>query len=215
MGSSKGMGGPMIIRRVKKEPTLVPVENVIVEEIEQSNTPTPKPEVKRIAFTGTRKGMTPAQIEVVTKFIHWCAPHGIFHGGCKGADEQLHQMALEMGIPVVVYPSDKKEWWGNWKGAKVVKDPMPSLERNKIMVDRTTLLVAAPFEYIEQPRGGTWCTMRYAQQQQRIVEIAWRDGGVGFRRPLQPLSRLDMVGTEEWAKEQREKRKKAASQKSN
>lgn len=207
----------MIIRRVKKEPILVQVDEVITEpeQVQKPSHPPSKPEIKRIAFTGTRKGMTPTQIEVVTKFIQWSGPQGVFHGGCKGADEQLHQIALELGLPVVVYPSDKKEWWGNWKGAKIVKDPMPPLERNKIMVDRTTLLIAAPFEYIEQQHGGTWYTMRYAQQQQRIVEIAWRDGGIGFRRPHQPLSRLDMVGTEEWAKEQREKQKKATLQKSN
>ena len=164
--------------------------------------------VKKVTFTGTRNGMNITQLETVEQFLKWANPQALLHGGCKGADEQVHILALQLGVPVIVYPSNDKDWQGCFEGAKLVKEPAPPLERNRAMLKRSRLLIAAPAELVEQKRGGTWYTMRYAQKLEMGIDVAWADGGIGFRRPWQPLSRLDVIGQVEWQKQLEKKREK-------
>jgi hypothetical protein len=51
-----------------------------------------------------------------------------------------------------------------FKAAADVRGPKPYLNRNRHIVRETALLIAVPNELTEQPRSGTWSTVRYAQR---------------------------------------------------
>lgn len=55
---------------------------------------------------------------------------------------------------------------------------IPYLQRNKVIVDRCGVLVAAPGEAQEQLRSGTWSTIRYARRVGRPVIMVLPDGTV-------------------------------------
>jgi len=133
-----------------------------------------------IAFTGTRRGMTPAQYERVGFVFRHLAASELSHGGCVGADREAHQIGGAMRIRV--FPSnDEQRHWALLEARPTpisiehVQDP---LRRNKIMVDRNDVLVAAPAKMGELLRSGTWMTIRYARKMKRPVYICWPDGTV-------------------------------------
>lgn len=65
-----------------------------------------------IVFTGTRLGMSKAQKERVRHWLHAMKPTTIIHGGCCGADWDLHVLAMlhrehvSHEVVIDVYPSD-------------------------------------------------------------------------------------------------------------
>jgi hypothetical protein len=55
----------------------------------------------------------------------------------------------------------------------------PYLVRNHEIVDDSQVLIAAPKEFTEQLRSGTWATIRYARKIGRTVRIVFPDGSIG------------------------------------
>ena len=67
----------------------------------------------------------------------------------------------------------------------VIYEPKPYLIRNRDIVDQTDLTVAAPFEFEEQLRSGTWSTIRYAARIVKPLIVVLPDGalrGAGWVR---------------------------------
>jgi hypothetical protein len=131
----------------------------------------------RVGFTGTRTGMTTAQLRVLMEKNVYMT-HG-FHGACAGADREFHKWFPD--IRMDLYPSDEPQhkWaFENCKGGKDIVHPIyPPLVRNRMIVDAVQLMFAAPSSYIEQKRGsGTWATIRYARLIQKPLIILWTDG---------------------------------------
>ena len=114
-----------------------------------------------VGFTGTRKGMSEAQksqLHRVLALLQYAAQVSnqsvrVFHGGALGADDEAHYIADRLGMdpnPVLVMSEDS---------------PGRSyLARNRVIVSRAELLIAAPETDTEQLRSGTWATVRYARQ---------------------------------------------------
>lgn len=130
-----------------------------------------------IGFSGTRNGMTEAQKSV---FRSWLTPHfgsEFHHGDCEGSDAQAHDIAKELGCHIVAHPPDNPVARA-YKKADVILPTAPYLVRNRDIVDATELLVAAPFELTEQPKGGTWYTIRYARSLGGQVRIILPNGEV-------------------------------------
>jgi hypothetical protein len=50
------------------------------------------------------------------------------------------------------------------------------------IVVESDYLVACPLQDMEQPRGGTWSTVRYARALGRTVAVISPDGRVDFQR---------------------------------
>lgn len=127
----------------------------------------------RIGFTGSRKGMTPAQTQKLREVLNKYAYNiGEFHhGDCIGADSQAHKIALSMGWNIVLHPpdNDKQRAFCN-DGVHFAHSPRPYLERNHNVVDQTEVLIAAP-SGPEELRSGTWATIRYAKKINRLVII--------------------------------------------
>lgn len=123
-----------------------------------------------IGFSGTRYGMTLEQRRAVYRVFRWYRDNRsaitVHHGSCVGADAEAHDIARILGIPVSLHPPifqskmaqcamlpDEKVW-----------PARDYLVRNRVIVDVTAILVAAPKEeHGETLRGGTWSTVRYAR----------------------------------------------------
>ncbi len=125
-----------------------------------------------IGFTGTQIGMSDSQ----RKAIHG-ALLGLFqtgsvfhHGDCIGADAEAHNIAVALGYRIIIHPPLNESKRAFCKGADMTVPALPYLERNKIIVNATTSLVAAP-KGPEELRSGTWSTVRYAKRIGRPVTI--------------------------------------------
>jgi len=128
-----------------------------------------------VGFTGTREGMTEAQKSTISAMLGEPRITWVHHGDCVGADAEFHKLAKDWDLWVTVHPpsDDRLRAFcqGNW-----VMAPLPYLDRNRNIVDASTILFAAPKETMEARKGGTWYTVRYARKIGREVMIVWPDG---------------------------------------
>lgn len=127
-----------------------------------------------IGFTGTRRGMTRAQQNVLRSLL-LSGSGKLHHGDCVGADEQAHDIARALGHAVAIHPASNPNQRA-YKSAQDIRPPKPPLVRNKVIVRETELLVAAPAEAMEQQLSGTWSTVRYARKLGRAICIIRPDG---------------------------------------
>lgn len=134
---------------------------------------------KVIGFTGTREGMTPRQKATVLRLFIENMPFTFVHGDCVGADDNAHDLAIRVGAPVVHRPCTLTSQRAFGAGAKKVYPPKPPLDRNREIVIGSGLMIAAPKGFVEEHRGGTWYTIRYARQTETPLIIVWPDGSTG------------------------------------
>lgn len=139
----------------------------------------------KTAFTGTRKGMTPAQQESVRLAIrHYEITRG-YCGAAKGSDRQFYDL-LGPKIPCELFPcKEEQHAWAiaTCYGGKDVIHPIDfnPIRRNHKMVDIAKFVIATPAGRIPQPRGsGTWATMRYSGKIGINCLIIWPDGNSQF-----------------------------------
>lgn len=137
-----------------------------------------------IGFTGTSKGMTPAQHARVWSYLN-AVPRSavIHHGDCVGADAEIHDIAASLGLDVHGHPpidSRRRAWCAFPIGG--LEDPAPYLTRDRAIVDACDLLLAAPRQMVEpkaKRAGGTWYTVRYARKVGNPYVIVRPDGTTG------------------------------------
>jgi hypothetical protein len=139
-----------------------------------------------IGFTGTRFGMSPAQLATVQALLAESAPQGgtVHHGDCVGADAELHGLARAAGLRVVIHPgpADDVAHQAGCAGDER-REPMTHMRRNRAIVDAAAIMIAAPFEDEPQPRGGSWKTIEMARKALRrgslqALYVVGRAGGV-------------------------------------
>lgn len=122
----------------------------------------------RIGFTGTRYGMSKEQQECLLQILQQHTPISEFHHGCcTGSDAQAHELVRKYfpQTKIVVHPPKNKENEAPCVG-DVMLPPLDYLGRNRKIVKAVDLVIATPLEEEEQPRGGTWFTVKYAQKNQ-------------------------------------------------
>lgn len=129
-------------------------------------------------FTGTRHGMTPMQRAALIKFLSGGSGE-LHHGDCIGADSEAHDIADVCGYSVVLHPPTNYALRA-WREvpAHMRRPEKPYTVRNRDIVNETTALIAAPAEADEQPRGGTWQTIRYARKTGKSTVIIFPDGTI-------------------------------------
>lgn len=99
------------------------------------------------------------------------------HGDCVGADESSHALAVAYDLRTCIHPpSDPK--LRAWCSGDLVLQERGYIERNHDIVHDTCRLIAAPHEFEEQQRSGTWATIRYARKLGRLIIIILPDGSV-------------------------------------
>jgi hypothetical protein len=128
----------------------------------------------RIGFTGTSRGMTQAQQDVVSALL---AAEGteLHHGDCLGADAQAHDLAEQLGVGTVIHPPTDPKLRA-FKVGDEVRACRPYLQRNHDIVRETQLLIATPRTEHEELRSGTWATVRFARRLGRPIRLVMPDG---------------------------------------
>jgi hypothetical protein len=132
-----------------------------------------------IGFTGTRDGMTPAQVRIFVELLIQRCPAELHAGDCTGADEQAAHIAVALRIPVICHPPTDQKQRAHFKYYASHEPAAPYLERNHRIVDRTTFLIACPKEEHQILRSGTWATVRYALGFHRRVVLIFPNGATG------------------------------------
>lgn len=132
----------------------------------------------RLGFTGTQKGMTDAQRTTVQRLLSECSVPELHHGDCIGADADAHDIAMHLGIRVVVHPPTNPSKRAYVQGAVRVESEKPYLDRNHDIVDSTDVLLATPNAKYEVLLSGTWATIRYARKLGREIWLVRPDGVV-------------------------------------
>lgn len=134
----------------------------------------------RIGMTGTRKGMTHAQAERFMDgldIFKAVEPNLVLiHGDCVGADCHAWMIATAKHIHTVAYPSTSDPKWHANTPSTVRTERCGSLTRNRLIVEHCDVLYAFPPTMEEEPRGGTWYTIRHARTFGRKLNIIWPDG---------------------------------------
>lgn len=129
-------------------------------------------------FTGTREGMTDKQKAMLYGWLKGTTGH-FHHGDCLGADSEAHDIADECGYAIILHPpSDPKLRAWREVPRHMMRPEAPYITRNRHIVDETTALIAAPAEPDEQPRGGTWSTVKYARRQGKAIVLILPDGKI-------------------------------------
>ena len=101
------------------------------------------------------------------------------HGDCFGADADAHGICREALIrDINCYPCNLSNQRA-FTDAKQIGDPLPPLERNRIIADGCDVLIACPATGHEEQRSGTWATIRHRDRMQGRYIIIWPDGSIG------------------------------------
>lgn len=133
-----------------------------------------------VGFTGTRVGMTAPQKKSLRKLLTSVLrrsserPH-FHHGDCVGADKEAHDIARELGFYIVIHPPESSAM-RSWCEGDEIREPKDYLERNRDIVDESTMMMASPKTSKEKRRSGTWSTVRYSRTR-RPVTLLWPGGG--------------------------------------
>jgi hypothetical protein len=131
----------------------------------------------KIGFTGTQQGLTPAQKKTLAYLLVTLSPEQFHHGDCIGADEEAHNLATGLHIPITIHPPDNSTRRA-WCRGGIMCDPAPYLARNHAIVDEAELLLATPDGEVEKMRSGTWATIRYARKKGIPVRIILPGGNI-------------------------------------
>ena len=151
-----------------------------------------------IGATGTRDKITDAQRGWVYTTFEEAVLDGsirrVHHGACTGADEFIHEVALESGIRIDVWPPIVTKYLAPQclitHPLVTVHHQMPYLNRDREVVRHgATGLIALPRQDVRPPReswGGTWYTVDFAERMGRPVVICYPNGRIERRIPLIP-----------------------------
>ncbi len=139
----------------------------------------------KVGFTGTRNGLTVAQMATLN---FWLCSYPVLdefhHGDCIGADDDAAKMIENIArgedpgppIKVVVHPptDDSLRAFNTWYDE--MREAKPYLERNRDIVNECDVLVACPGEATEQLRSGTWATVRAGRKAKKQIVVILPDG---------------------------------------
>jgi hypothetical protein len=136
-------------------------------------------------FTGSRQGMTSQQKEMFRDLLEQseASKFDAFHHGCAvGCDVEAAEIAKRFQVFIVGHPGidDHGIVRSNWTMFDdITVDPLPFLERNRVIVTDCQLLIACPATNEEVRRSGTWSTIRFARSAHRRLMIIYPDGTTG------------------------------------
>jgi len=152
-----------------------------------------------VGFSGTRHGMTAEQLHMVDVLLlmsqfrvrrHPAEKFEFHHGDCIGADEEADAAARICHYNIHIHPCREM---GNifragchLRGVSHMYPIGNSLDRNRAIVDVADVVLCAPAEDVERPRGGTWFTYRYALTRPVDVLLIHPNGTVIKRLNPQP-----------------------------
>lgn len=135
--------------------------------------------VRHVGFTGTQGGMSEHQKRTLRMAMEAANTTGIenvlHHGDCKGADEEAHAIAVDLGWDIIIHPPIKRIKRAYCGDGAIILPPMDYLDRNHEIVRNSNFIFAAPKSDTEERRSGTWYTVRYARKMGKRVILLSRD----------------------------------------
>ncbi len=138
-----------------------------------------------VAVTGTKEGLTAPQrlalFRASKALMQTCVlPLALHHGDCIGADAEMHDIAAELGWYIIIHPPILQKYQA-FKIGDESRSPGPYLERNKDLVNESSVLFACPKNMFEETRSGTWHAIRYARSKHYKIYYFWPDGSVTMK----------------------------------
>jgi len=136
----------------------------------------------RIGITGTRRGATRCQEEVLRTLLFTYAKEvtEFHHGCCIGVDAMFHRIVLKMfpETPIIVHPPIEDEYRASVEVTKSVRfwAPESYLYRNHHIVAESDWLIALPYQAKEYLRSGTWATVRRARNLRKMHTVILPSG---------------------------------------
>lgn len=138
----------------------------------------------RMGVTGSRVEPTRRQTLKLAAFINAYEPEELHHGVCVGADEMAHQLCVGMGVGIVLHPPLNTKLCfdpNRYDTDQIlrVEEPAPYMKRNEEIVAMSRVVIGLPSgKEVDQPRSGTWATIRRADKVHKLVALIWPDGSV-------------------------------------
>lgn len=142
----------------------------------------------RVAFTGTREGMTELQKAAVRQLLIDLCPECVHHGDCTGSDDEFADICATL-VPrpwIVAHPGESARGGVNdlFRAFNANNDEVlsvrPFLSRNRELVrvlrEPGDTLIATPKQMERQTSGGTWFTIGQAESQGKRRIIVYPDG---------------------------------------
>lgn len=129
----------------------------------------------KTAFTGSRRGTTPAQRAELRAALLEIGATCVHHGDCVGADADMHAIAQSLQLPIILHPPSDTKHRAFCGGAASSLPPLRYLQRNQAIVHACEILLAAP-DGAERVRSGTWATIRAAMRAGKRVIIVLPTG---------------------------------------
>lgn len=138
---------------------------------------------KHLGFTGTKRGITPAQRSKLKTVLSELRLDGFLwmhNGDCVGADDTAGKLWSTHPINgmVMLHPPDNPKFRA-YLVADITCEPRGYIHRDRHIVLCSHTLVATPGGFEEEVRSGTWTTIRYARTRRRRIYIIYPDGSVG------------------------------------
>lgn len=128
-----------------------------------------------LGITGTRQGMSDAQLEAVARFLSSVEVAELHHGDCVGVDAQIHTMLAGSGCRIVIHPGTNDEHRAFCKGHEE-RPRLTHFARNRNIVDACDVILGVSVSPHRLYHGGTWYTLDYAYKIGRRMIIVWPDG---------------------------------------
>lgn len=117
-----------------------------------------------VGITATREGLTEWQKTALRRQLALAQATVLHHGDCQGGDADAHEIALELGLSIIIHPPSNPSQRALCRGADITCVPKPYLQRNHDIVEACHILLAFPRTQREIQRSGTWATIRYARK---------------------------------------------------
>jgi hypothetical protein len=103
------------------------------------------------------------------------------HGDCVGADADLHDLCVARGwVTIGHLPVDATH--RAFCAFTETRSPSTHMARNRAIVAESDVMIACPAEPEEQPRGGTWATVRMTRKAGKPLALVLPDGTVRYER---------------------------------
>ena len=126
-----------------------------------------------VGISGTRHGANPKQLDKIKAILKSYKRRGaekFRHGDCIGVDVEAAEIARELGYSIISHPGPL----GVGSISDFTMERLPFLDRNKVIVRMSDVMLIVPHTNTEVLRSGTWATYRYAKKRNVLIRIITR-----------------------------------------